>query len=298
MNCKNKKLDVGGQAVIEGVMLRSPHYWAVAVRKPDGDIEIKKDKLNILSEKNRLFKLPILRGVIMLLSALVLGIKSLNFSANVAYDEDEEMSDWAIYGTIGFAFAIAIAVFFVLPLYITKLFNFDSYFVFNIVDGIIRIVFFLIYVYAISFMNDIKRIFQYHGAEHKVIYTYEEEENVTVDAAKKYSTLHPRCGTSFLIIVLLISILIFSIVPKSSPFYIKVLSRIVLIPLIAGLSYEALKLSAKFKDNFLIKLFIMPGLWLQKITTKEPDEKQIEVALAALEAVLQLEKGETNASEA
>ncbi len=298
MDCKKKKLDVGGQAVIEGVMLRSPHYWAVAVRKPDGEIEVKKDKLNLLSEKNKLFKLPIVRGVIMLLSALVLGIKALNFSANVAYDEEEEMGDWAIYGTIGFAFAIAIAVFFVLPLYITKIFNFQSYFVFNIVDGIIRIIFFLLYVYAISFMDDIKRIFQYHGAEHKVIYSYEEDESVTVDSAKKYSTLHPRCGTSFLIIVLLISILIFSLVPKSSPFYVKLLSRIVLIPLIAGLSYEALKLSAKYKDNIFIKLFIKPGLWLQKITTKEPDESQIEVALAALKAVLQLEKGEVNVTEA
>ncbi len=298
MSCERKKLDVGGQAVIEGVMLRSPHYWAVAVRKPDGDIEIKKDKLKLLSEKTKLFKLPIVRGVIMLLSALVLGIKALNFSANVAYDEDEDMGDWAIYGTIAFAFAIAIGVFFVLPLYITKIFNFHSYLVFNIVDGVIRIAFFLAYVYAISFMGDIKRIFQYHGAEHKVIYSYEEDGEVTVDSAKKYSTLHPRCGTSFLIIVLLISILIFSLVPKSSPFYIKVLSRVVLIPLIAGLSYEALKLSAKYKDNFLIKLFIMPGLWLQKITTKEPDDSQIEVALAALKAVLQLEKGETDASKA
>jgi uncharacterized protein YqhQ len=297
MNC-GKKLNVGGQAVIEGVMMRSPNYWAVAVRKPDGGIEVKDDKLDMLSETNKFAKLPIIRGVIMLVSALVLGIKALNFSANVAYDEEEEMSNWAIYGTISFAFLIAIAVFFVLPLFLTNLFHFKSYLLFNIVDGIIRIGFFLIYIYAISLMSDIKRIFQYHGAEHKVIYNYENDDNLSVESAKKYTTLHPRCGTSFLIIVLLISILIFSAVPKSSPFYIKVLSRIVFIPLIAGLSYEALKLSAKYKDNFLVKLFVLPGLWLQKITTKEPDELQIEVALEALKTVLNKEKGEIDASKA
>ena len=298
MDCNTKKLNVGGQAVIEGVMMRSPNYWAVAVRKPDGGIEVKKDKLQLLSEKHKLGKMPVIRGVLMLVSALVLGIKALNFSANVAYDEEEEMSDWAIYGTITLAFAIAIGVFFLLPLFLTKLCNFQSYFMFNVVDGIIRIIFFLGYVYIISKFKDIKRIFEYHGAEHKVIYSYEEDKSLSVENAKKYSTLHPRCGTSFLIIVLLISILIFSAVPKTSPFYIKALSRIVFIPLIAGLSYEVLKLSAKFKDNFLVNLFIKPGLWLQKITTSEPDEKQIEVALAALESVLNLEKGEKDASKA
>ena len=234
----------------------------------------------------------------MLISALVLGIKALNFSTNVAYDEEEEMSDIAIYGTIALAFLIAIAVFFILPLFLTNLFKFKSYLVFNAVDGVIRIAFFLIYIYLISLMKDIKRIFQYHGAEHKVIYAYEEKENISVNEAKKFSTLHPRCGTSFLIIVLLISILIFSLVPKSSPFYIKVVSRIVFIPLIAGISYEMLKLSAKYKDNFFVKIFIIPGLWLQKITTKEPDEKQLEVAMEALQAVINLEKGEINASKA
>jgi uncharacterized protein YqhQ len=298
MSCDKKKLNVGGQAVIEGVMMRSPNYWAVAVRKPDGEIEIKEDKLKLLSETNKFAKLPVIRGVIMLLSALVLGIKALNFSANVAYDEDEEMSDWAIYATMAIAFAIAIAFFFILPLFLTKLMNFKSYVMFNIVDGIIRIFFFLAYVYLISFMKDIRRIFEYHGAEHKVIYNYEENEELSVESAKKYSTLHPRCGTSFLIIVLVISILLFSLVPKASPFYVKVLSRIFFIPLIAGISYEMLKLSAKHQNNFLVKLFILPGLWLQKVTTKEPDEKQVEVALEALKTVLNLEKGDVNASKA
>jgi len=297
MNKEEKKLNVGGQAVIEGVMMRSPNYWAVAVRKPNGEIEVKKDKLKALSEKTKFFKMPIIRGVIMLISALVLGIKALNYSASVAFEDEEEenMPDWQIYLTIGFAFAIAIAVFFVLPLYLTKLMNFKSYFTFNIVDGVIRIVFFLAYVYFISFFKDIKRVFQYHGAEHKVIYNYEEKGTLNIDEAMKYPTLHPRCGTSFLIIVLLISILVFSMVPKSSPFYVKVLSRVVFIPLIAGISYEILKLSAKYKDNFLVKLFILPGLWLQKITTKEPDKSQVEVAIKALEEVLILEKGEKHA---
>ena len=297
-SCEEKKLNVGGQAVIEGVMMRSPNYWAVAVRKPNGEIEVKDDKLQLLSETNGFAKLPVIRGVLMLVSALVLGIKALNFSANIAYDEDEEMSDWTIYATMIFAFAIAIAVFFILPLFITKLMNFKSYVVFNIFDGVIRILFFLLYVYVISFMKDIRRIFEYHGAEHKVIYNYEKNENLSVSDAKKYSTLHPRCGTSFLIIVLVISIFLFSLVPKASPFYIKVLSRIFFIPLIAGISYEMLKLSAKHQDNFFVKLFILPGLWLQKVTTKEPDEKQIEVALEALKAVLNLEKGDLNASKA
>ncbi len=298
MDCNKKKLNVGGQAVIEGVMMRSPNYWAVAVRKPDGDIEVKKDRLKVLAESSKIAKLPIVRGVLMLVSALVLGIKALNFSANIAYDEEEDMSDWAIYGTITIAFAIAIGVFFLLPLVLTKLMNFKSYFVFNLVDGIIRILFFLVYVYFISFMKDIKRIFEYHGAEHKVIYNYEENDHISVEEAKKYTTLHPRCGTSFLIIVLVISIMLFSLVPKESPFYIKLLSRIVFIPFIAGISYEMLKLSAKYQNNIFVKLFILPGLWLQKITTREPDEQQIEVAIEAMQAVLNLEKGEIDASKA
>lgn len=291
-----KKLNVGGQAVIEGVMMRSPNFWAIAVRKPDGDIEIKKDKLKMLSEKTKFFKLPIIRGFLMLISALVLGIKALNFSANVALEEEEEeVSDWHIYLTIIVAFGIGILFFFLLPLYLTKLMNFKSYFMFNLADGTIRIVFFLIYLGFISFFKDIKRVFQYHGAEHKVIYTYENGEDLKIENAKKFTTLHPRCGTSFLIIVFIISIFVFSLIPKTSPFWIKALSRVVLIPLIAGISYEALKLSDKFKDNFIVKLLILPGLWLQKITTKEPDESQIEVALAALKEVLTSEKEVNNA---
>ena len=294
-------MNVGGQAVIEGVMMRSPNFWAIAVRKPDGNIEIKKEKLNFLSEKSKFFNLPVIRGVLMLISALVLGIKALNFSANVALEDEEEkkeISDFQIYLTIAFAFGVAILFFFLLPLYLTKLLNFKSYFVFNVVDGIIRIIFFLGYIGFISLFKDIKRIFQYHGAEHKAIYTYEMGEDLTVDNAEKYPTLHPRCGTSFLIIVFIISIFIFSLIPKTSPFYIKALSRVVLIPLIAGISYEALKLSSKYKDNFFIKIFVLPGLWLQKITTKEPDKAQLEVALTALKEVLELEKGVKDAKKA
>ncbi len=290
-----KKLNVGGQAVIEGVMMRSPNYWAIAVRKPDGNIEVKKDKLKLLSEKTKFFKLPIIRGFMMLLSALVLGIKALNFSANVAMEEEEDdISDWHIYLTIIIAFGVGILVFFLAPLYITKLFNFKSYFVFNVVDGVIRIIFFLIYLAVISFFKDIKRVFEYHGAEHKAIYTYEKGEELNINNAKKYTTLHPRCGTSFLIIVFIISIFVFSLIPKSSPFWIKAVSRIVFIPLIAGISYEALKLSDKFKENFFVKILIMPGLWLQKITTKEPDDTQLEVAIVALKEVLNSEKEAQN----
>lgn len=217
-------MNVGGQAVIEGVMMRSPNFWAIAVRKPDGRVEVKKEKLNLLSESSKFFKLPVIRGILMLISALVLGIKALNFSANVALEEEDdkkEISDLHIYLTIAFAFGVAIIFFFLLPLYLTKLLNFKSYFLFNLVDGIIRIAFFLGYIGFISLFKDVRRIFQYHGAEHKAIYTYEMGEDLTIDNAEKYTTLHPRCGTSFLIIVFIISIFIFSLIPKTSPFYIR-----------------------------------------------------------------------------
>ncbi len=208
------------------------------------------------------------------------------------------MNDLAVGATMFLSLGLGLALFFYLPLYLTQAMK-DlmpitqaSSLMFNLVDGVIRISIFLLYIFAISRMKDIKRVFEYHGAEHKVIYAYESGEPLTVDNARKYSTLHPRCGTSFLLIVMVLSILVFSFVPRSAPFYMKALSRFVLIPLIAGLSYEFIRFSSKKKDNPIIKAAITPGLWLQRLTTREPSDDQIEVAVRALtEAVDEENRG-------
>ena len=288
--------DVGGQAVIEGVMMRSPKTAAVAVRRYDGEIIIKKDDIGSIREKYKFLKLPILRGVVALVETLLLGIKSLTFSANVAMEEEdskEQISPVAMFLTIAFAFGMAMLFFVFLPLGITQLlktpFTFvgESSLAFNLVDGILRIAFFLTYIWGISKLKDIKRIFEYHGAEHKTIYAYESGEELTVENARKYSTLHPRCGTSFLLIVMVTSILVFSLVKGNAPFWMKLASRLVLVPVIAGLSFEFLKFSARNVEVPFIRALITPGLWLQKLTTREPSDDQLEVAIRSLEEVLQ-----------
>ena len=237
--------DIGGQAVIEGVMMRSGNVYAIAVRSPDKDIVFKKDTIKELPKS---LKWPIIRGVVALGQALSLGIKALLYSAEASGHEEEKPSDFSLFMTVLFSFVIAIGLFFLLPLYGTKLlgdyFNSisNSSLMFNLVDGLIRVVFFLIYILSISMMKDIKRVFQYHGAEHKVVHAFEAGVELTPENADNYSTLHPRCGTSFLIMVMLLSILVFSLIPKDWPFIEKFMSRIVLIPLIAGLSYEFIKL--------------------------------------------------------
>ncbi|MCE5194621.1 MAG: DUF1385 domain-containing protein [Nitrospiraceae bacterium] len=282
--------NVGGQAVIEGVMMRAPEKWGVAVRDTKGNIHVKTEELSELSKP---FKMPLVRGFIALFYALFLGVKAIEFSANKAYDEAEgKLTPLAMAGTMGFAFILAILLFLLLPLYATKLVGIayssvsDSSFMFNIVDGIIRVFVFLIYVVSIGFWKDMKRIFEYHGAEHKVIHAYEAGESLTIENIKKYSIHHARCGTSFLLIVMVISIFIFSFIPQEWSFLYKFGSRLLLIPLVAGLSYEMLKLSSKLKENFFMKIMIMPGLMLQRLTTSEPDDKQIEVAVRALKEVL------------
>ncbi|MGA1862430.1 DUF1385 domain-containing protein [Deferribacter thermophilus] len=289
-----KSLDVGGQAVIEGVMMRAPGKFVIAVRREDGKIVVKKKDISI--DNKPLFKKPILRGLIALYNALILGISALNFSAYHAFGEgSEKISKKEMFFSLITGLLLGIGLFIFLPLFITDLLKHllplldRSFLAYNAVDGVIRVIFFLLYIYFISFFKDIRRVFEYHGAEHKAIYTYESGKELSVENAKQMSRFHPRCGTSFLLIVMIVSILVFSIIPKDAHFMIKLLSRIVFIPLIAGLSYEILKLSDKFSNNIIVKILIKPGLWLQKLTTKEPDEEQIEVALISLKLALDKE---------
>ncbi len=296
------KINVGGQAVIEGVMMRSPSSYAIAVRKPSGEIATLVEPLKLLSERSKLFKLPIIRGVITLISALFLGVKALNFSADMALEEDEkkgeekEMGSLAMGLTVAFSLGLGILLFFALPLYLTKLLKTVIPFVgstelaFNLVDGVIRIAIFIVYILGISMMKDIKRVFQYHGAEHKSIYAFEAGEELTVENARKYSSLHPRCGTSFLLTVMLVSILVFSFLPHEMVFWKTALSRLVFIPLIAGLSYEFIKYSGKNIGSGWVSMVTAPGLWLQKLTTREPSDDQLEVALVSLKEALKNEK--------
>lgn len=291
------KINIGGQAVLEGVMMRAPRSMAIAVRRPDGVISVKSEEVIPLSERYPVVKLPIVRGAVALFSSLVIGIQALNFSANEALaegEEKEELSNWAMGGTMAAAFGFGILLFFVLPLYLTKLLVpviGDSNLVFNLVDGVIRVTVFLVYIVGISRMSDIQRVFQYHGAEHKSIFAFEAAEELTVENVRKHSCLHPRCGTSFLLIVMLVSILVFSLIPKLWPFYLKAASRIVLLPLIAGLSYELLKWSAKHDGNPLVRFMIAPGLALQRLTTREPDDSQIEVAIRSMQSALEVNGG-------
>ncbi|RJQ50100.1 MAG: DUF1385 domain-containing protein [Nitrospiraceae bacterium] len=292
MDKKDRMKDIGGQAVIEGVMMRAGDIWTVAVRNPEKEIVIRKEGVKALPKS---LKKPVVRGVVALAQSLSLGIKALLFSAEASGHEEEKPSSFSLAMTVIVAFVIGICLFLLLPLYVTKLMGMvfssvnDSSLLFNFIDGILRVMVFLFYILAINMSKDIKRVFQYHGAEHKAVNAYEAGVELTPENVDNYSTLHPRCGTSFLLIVMLMSILIFSIIPKAWPFVWKFLARVVLIPLIAGLSYEFIKLSSKKMDNLFIRMAAVPGLWLQKLTTGLPSHDQIEVAITALKGVLQEE---------
>jgi uncharacterized protein YqhQ len=286
--------NIGGQAVIEGVMMKSPVGWSVAVRGPKGDISLKTVETKKLTG---FLKWPVIRGVVALGQALSIGIKAIEFSGSVAYQETEDdkpLSPLSMALTLGAAVLLAVGLFIVLPLYVTKLMGAvvhsvsTSSFMFNFVDGVLRVGVFLIYVFSIGLWREMRRVYEYHGAEHKVIYTYEAGEELTVENAKKYKPYHPRCGTSFLLIVMVISIVVFSFIPQGWSFALKALSRLVLIPAIAGISYEMLRFSAKLKDNPVMELLVLPGLLLQRLTVREPDNGQIEVALSAMNEVLKL----------
>ncbi len=290
-----KNYPIGGQAVIEGVMMKSSKGWAVAVRNPEGNIIIKSEKFK---KQKFLTKIPLIRGFFILLETLWLGLKAIDFSSKVVFKE-EKSSPWSLALSLFLAFLIGFLLFIVIPLYITRItgYVFDivskNSFVFNLVDGILRVLVFTGYVFVISLWPQMRRIFAYHGAEHKTINAFESNEILNPEYIKKYSRLHVRCGTSFIFIVLVISILVFSMIPSSWSFILKAASRVVLLPLIAGVSYEILKLSAKWQKTLIGKIIIFPGLLFQKITTKEPDTSQIEVACEALKAVLSFSYMET-----
>lgn len=297
----SKKMEVGGQAVIEGVMMRSPKCITVAVRKGNGEIVVRKDPYTSLTRRYRFLNLPVLRGAVVLIETLYIGMKALSFSADVAIQEDGENDNskeftrskkdeifkslWLAL-TIILGIALAFFLFFYLPLMITNLLGVKQSFLFNLLDGMIRISIFLIYLWLITSWKSMRRIFEYHGAEHKSIFALEAGEELTLENIRKYSTHHPRCGTSFLLIVMLVSIAVFIFTGRPHTIAER-LTRLLYVPLIAGISYELTKLSGKKSNNWLVRALTAPGLWLQKLTTKEPDDKQMEVAIVALKNCLE-----------
>jgi uncharacterized protein YqhQ len=294
-----KCLNIGGQAIIEGVMMRAPGQLAMAVRQQNGEIVVRKQPIKI--DHSKIFKKPFVRGLVGLYDSLVLGIRALNFSAQYAGVEGEKpMTKRETTLSLLLGLGVGMLLFIFAPLWLTNMLKAvlpiieDSFLVFNLVDGLIRVIFFVAYIAIISRMSDIQRVFQYHGAEHKSIYTYEEGLELTVENARGMSRFHPRCGTSFLLIVMIVAILVFSIIPKDSPFSIKLASRVVFLPVIAGISYEMLKLSGKFRYNPIVKILMAPGLWLQRLTTREPDDAQLEVALVSIKTALADEKENEN----
>ncbi len=288
-----KPFNYGGQAVMEGVMMRGAKNMCVAVRAPDGEIIIHCEPLNPRIYASSIAKVPFVRGLTMLWDALGLGIRALVFSADVAVKEEEEVefSGPIAWGTIAFSLIIAVAIFFVGPLLLVGFVDrwIASHFVSNLLEGTIRLAFFLGYVWAIGFIPDIRRVFGYHGAEHKTINTYESGDELTIESVSRHSLVHPRCGTAFLLVVLVISIFVFSLLGRP-PLLLRIASRIVLIPVIAGIAYEFIKFSAAHQDNWLMRLLIAPGLWLQDFTTRQPDASMLEVAIAALRQLLVEEK--------
>ncbi len=291
---KNVDMLIGGQAVIEGVMMRSLTGYSVAVRQPNGNVAIKQEKLVSLATKYPILKFPVLRGSIVLIQSLILGIRALNYSAAVSSENEEgeqEMTNAAVIGSMLMALLLGVGIFILAPLGLTNLIRHYlmpemSNVIYNAIDGVIRAIFFFIYILSISYMEEIRRVFMYHGAEHKTVYTFEANEDLTVENARTKSTLHPRCGTSFLMFVLVISIVVFSMVPSTVPFIVKFLARVVLIPLIAGLAYEIIRFSARHLSNPVCRILTRPGMLLQKITTREPDDSQLEVAITALKTAL------------
>ncbi|HLC65062.1 MAG TPA: DUF1385 domain-containing protein [Candidatus Nanoarchaeia archaeon] len=295
---KKAEIAIGGQALIEGVLMRSRNLAGMAVRLPDGKI---KTKVEMLKKPSAFWRIPFFRGIYNLISMLVVGIRALNWSASQTAKEEEKPSDFALYVTIIFAFALGVGLFVLLPYVLTFLIGISedsSPVLFNFVDGLIKIAILLAYVYGISLVGEVKRLYQYHGAEHKVVHCYEKNLPLTINNAKKFPTLHPRCGTSFLFIVIIVGIIVFSFTPLMASLYpdineihwaarraILFFMRILLLPVVAGLSYEFLKWSAKYSSHRVLGVLVMPGLLLQRITTKEPSKKQIEVAIAALRLV-------------
>jgi uncharacterized protein YqhQ len=286
---------VGGQAVLEGVMMRGISTWAVAVRNPEGQIELSSEPLVPWAQRHRAWRLPVLRGVVALGESLKIGFRALAISANAQLEDDEdgepeEIGGWVWGLTIALSLALAIGLFFVVPVGLTSLIKdqLGSAFLFWLIEGLLRTAIFIAYIVVISRLPDLRRVFEYHGAEHKTISCYEAEDELVPARAKLYSRLHPRCGTSFLLIVMVLAIFVFA--PIGLPaWYWLLASRILGIPLIAGLSYEVIKWAGKNRRKAWVRGLMWPGLMLQNLTTREPDEEQLAVAIAALEKVLEEE---------
>jgi uncharacterized protein YqhQ len=288
------KPPVGGQAVIEGVMMQNGDRIAVAVRRQVDD-EIVVRAIPARFRFKRLGQIPFLRGLFRLYDMMSLGLRALNLSTQLAFPEEEQLSRGGTFLTFTVAIGVAIGAFIVLPLYLTNNIaglRLGSSVLFNLVEGLIRLAFFFVYLLVISRLKDIHRVFQYHGAEHKAVYTYEADEPLTIANARPHTTLHPRCGTAFLMTVFVIAILVFSLAGNPT-LWLKILSRLLLLPVVAGLSYETLRFSGRNFDRWWVRLLAQPGLWLQRLTTAEPDDDMIEVALAALRRVLDAEDAST-----
>jgi uncharacterized protein YqhQ len=304
-------MQVGGQAVIEGVMMRAPGSVATAVRRANGDIVVKQEKYASVVEKYKILKLPVLRGAVGLIDMMYLGIRTLNFSAEIAMldvqqkehpesgnGEQKTQSKLALAGTLVLALALGVAIFFVLPIFLTtKVFHFEqSAFEFNLVAGLIRITILLGYLSAIALSKEIQRLFQFHGAEHKTVFAFELTDQLIPPIVQERSRFHPRCGTSFLLIVMFVSILAFGLLDAVTIALVgkitivtRLLTHIPFIPVVGGISYEVIKFSSRHTTTWWGRMMIAPGLWLQRVTTREPDESQLEVAIVALRCAMGLE---------
>lgn len=330
MNTKAaQKIDfaVGGQAVIEGVMMRSPNFVTIAVRKPKGDIILKDENFRSIAAKIRLLGIPLVRGVVNLFEMMVIGMRMINFSASQAIgDDDDDTPDksgsadadgasskgnsvgkigLAVSFILSLAFSLGLSLFLFkfLPLWITDYLSKtfaalnENYLYYNFVDGVIKTTFFVVYIALLGLLPSLHRVFQYHGAEHKSIYTYEKGLPLNIESAKKMTRYHPRCGTSFILVVFLLSIFIYTFVPRQPDFWMNFATRVAFLPLVAGVAYEVLKWSAKYAENRFVRIITLPGLLFQRITTQEPTDDQLEVALSALRKALELEENRLLAAE-
>jgi len=286
-----RDVPVGGQAVMEGVMMRGVSTWAVAVRTPDGDVDVQSFPLVSWTRRHRAFRMPVVRGVVALVESLNIGFKALGMSANAQLPEDEEPISGAMwFGTVLVALLFAVGLFFVVPVGLTSLFKdqLGSAFLFWLVEGLVRTAIFLGYIVLLARLRDLRRVFEFHGAEHKTISCFEAGLPLTPEIAQRFSRLHPRCGTSFLLIVMIVAIFVFA--PIGLPeWYVLLASRILGVPLIAGLSFEVIKWAGRNRSKSWVQTLMWPGMQLQKLTTREPDHEQLAVAIAAMEAVLAVE---------
>lgn len=282
-------LAVGGQAVIEGVMMRDAHRTATAVRLPSGDIDVETRTVSSIRDRYPVLNLPLIRGSVIMVESLIIGMRALSFSAQAAGEEDEQMTKKEIVMTILFALVLASILFIVIPTgaaHLAAAYT-DDPIAFNLIEGGIRLMVFLLYIWGISFMGGIRRVFQYHGAEHKTIHCYEAGEALTVENVQKFPRLHPRCGTNFLLIVMVVAI-VFHVFFGWPDLWLRILSRLAILPVVAGVSYEIIRFAGR-SENHLVHILITPGLWLQYLTTRPPADEMVEVAIESLKAVLPAE---------